>query len=130
MWIPGCYYGTNYQSQGIDEWHTPFHPCVLLSDLLSTGGPLSINSNLNYALYSLTCLERVATSISQLKMLIFCIGALLYRLQLLCLGCYLFGHHFVLRTMPCQNVSYAHYQIPMKRTNQNYIKSMQLTFEV
>lgn len=76
MWIPGCYYGTNYQSQGIDEWHTPFHPCVLLSDLLSTGGPLSINSNLNYALYSLTCLERVATSISQLKMLIFCIPRL------------------------------------------------------
>ena len=63
-------------------------------------------------------------------MLIFCIGALLYRLQLLCLGCYLFGYHFVPITMPCQNVSYAHYQIPMKRTDQNYIKSMQLTFEV
>ena len=48
-----------------------FTPCVLLSDLLSTADPLSVKSNLNYALYSSTCLERVPTSILQLKMLIF-----------------------------------------------------------
>ena len=28
------------------------------------------------------------------------------------------------------NVSYAHYQIPMKKTDQNHIKIMQLTFEI